>query len=255
MGAYTLVIAEDEQMILNDIANEVTRAGLGFIVAGKTFNGADALELVRSLRPDVLLTDVRMPIMDGLELAARARGENSDLLIVIISGYDDFAYAQKAIKCGVSDYLQKPLSTEALRETLSALSQTIEKRRASVSLLPLPPGSENINSIEQKVIEAETYIRKHFTNKIDFDRLFKDLNYNTAYLGRAFKKRFGSSPQQYQRQLRIGEAVRLITAYPDMDVYKIGQIVGYSDSHYFSRVFKSTTGKRPSEFRKFQVDS
>jgi len=248
VDTYTLIIAEDEQMILDDIADEVGRSALGFSVVGKTFNGADALRLVRSLRPDVLLTDVKMPVMDGLELAERARAENPDLLIVIISGYDDFAYAQKAIKCGVSDYLQKPLSANALRETLAALRQTIDKRRkAALPQISLSVADATFAS--QKVIEAERYIREHFSEKIDFEQLLSALNYNAAYLGRAFRKRFGSTPQQYQRQLRIDEAMRLIAAYPELDVNTVGKIAGYSDGHYFSRVFKATTGKTPTEYR------
>jgi len=248
VDTYTLIIAEDEQMILDDIADEVEQSGLGFQIVGKTFNGADALKLVRSLRPDVLLTDVKMPVMDGLELAERARAENPDLLIVIISGYDDFAYAQKAIKCGVSDYLQKPLSANALRETLATLKQTIDKRRKT-ALPPIRISVTDATFVSQKVIEAEKYIREHFSDKIDFERLLSALNYNVAYLGRAFRKRFGSTPQQYQRRLRIDEAMRLIAAYPELDVNTVGQTVGYGDGHYFSRVFKATTGKSPTEYR------
>ena len=249
MGKYSMIIAEDEQLILNDIADEVSQTDLGFAVVGTTFNGKDALKLVRELRPDVLLTDVRMPIMDGLQLASLARAENPDLFIVIISGYDDFSYAQKAIKCGVSDYLQKPLSTEALRETLSEIKSAIDKRRASAPPAPLQFSDMGKKIINQKLTEIERYIREHYMDEIDFELLFSELNYNATYLGRAFKKRFGKTPQQYQRQLRIEEAMRIIVAYPYVDVYLVGQQVGYCDGHYFSRVFKAVTGKSPSEFR------
>ena len=118
-----VVIADDEARILSLIRLLPDWDALGIEVVGTAGNGLEALALIERERPDILITDIRMPGCQGLELIERARRTVPDIEIIIISGYAHFEYAQTAIKLGVGDYLLKPIKKDELTATLSKLAQ------------------------------------------------------------------------------------------------------------------------------------
>jgi YesN/AraC family two-component response regulator len=112
------IVVEDEEQNLNSICNKIVSLDNSFKIVGKAVNGQEALQKIEEIRPQVLFTDISMPVMGGMELIRRVRQSCPSIIIVIISGYSDFAYAQGAIKYGVFNYLLKPLESDALLETL-----------------------------------------------------------------------------------------------------------------------------------------
>ncbi|MDF3005843.1 MAG: DNA-binding response regulator [Oscillospiraceae bacterium] len=126
-----VVIADDEVRVCRLVQMLVDWNALGMELAGMASNGLEALELVEQAKPDILITDIRMPGCDGLELIERARQISPELEIVIISGYAQFEYAQSAIRYGVGDYLLKPIKQEALNTTLKKLAERCQSRAAS----------------------------------------------------------------------------------------------------------------------------
>lgn len=131
MGLQKVVIADDEERICRLIEALIDWKGLGLELAGTAHNGIEACEIADRVRPDILITDIRMPGCSGLELISRVKQTLPELEIIIISGYAHFEYAQQAIKFGVGDYLLKPISKAELHSTLQKLSGRIRKRRAS----------------------------------------------------------------------------------------------------------------------------
>jgi two-component system, response regulator YesN len=127
--SYRVLVAEDEPRILLNIAKKIPIADPGFTVAGTAENGEEALRLARELAPDLVLTDIVMPMMDGLALIGALRVHNPTLPIAIISGYAEFEYARKAIDLGVEDYLLKPVKVEALRGLLKKVRTRLEGSR------------------------------------------------------------------------------------------------------------------------------
>jgi two-component system response regulator YesN len=125
---FRIVIADDEEVMRNIIAKKIAGSGGPWSVAGTAENGEQALEMIRQHGPDILITDICMPLLDGLELAGEAVKLNQDIKIVIISGYDDFAYAKKAIGLGISDYLLKPFLPDELFSVLNKITGEIEDR-------------------------------------------------------------------------------------------------------------------------------
>lgn len=125
-----LVIAEDEPLILENLTKKIGSLALDVEIVGMAKNGEDALELVRRHRPHLLMTDIRMPVMDGLELIERAQAAQPGLLCLILSGYDEFSYAQKAIRLNVSDYLLKPVKLHQLEQALRKLTGQLAQSRA-----------------------------------------------------------------------------------------------------------------------------
>lgn len=128
---YSVILVDDEVFTRKGLRNLIDWEACGFRVSGEADNGEDALALVRSDKPDLVITDIRMPVMDGLELIRRVREDPalSDLAFIIISGYDDFAYAQKAVRYGVVDFILKPVDDRELQGVLRELADRLDRER------------------------------------------------------------------------------------------------------------------------------
>lgn len=123
---YTIVIADDEAELRQALIRRINWKEIGFEVVGEAENGAEALELVEKLEPDLLLTDVRMPFMSGIELARAVREIRPNIQIAFLSGFDDFTYAQQAIQYNIISYILKPVSSKELTEELKKIKQKID---------------------------------------------------------------------------------------------------------------------------------
>ncbi len=138
MDLYRIILVDDEEEVRKSIIRKIVWQSVGFTVVGDAENGEDALEKIENLEPDVVLTDIRMPYMDGLTLAEKIRQKYPSMKIVIFSGYDDFEYAKRAIKLNVTEYILKPVNVEELTAILkkiqASLDEEIEQKR-DVSLL------------------------------------------------------------------------------------------------------------------------
>lgn len=138
MSYYRILLADDEEEVRKGIIRKIDWESLGFEVAGDADNGEEALEKIEQLKPDVVMTDIRMPYMDGLALTARIRQKYPSIKVLIFSGYDDFEYAQQAIKLNVTEYILKPVNVEELTKILGRVRENLDeeiKQRRDVSLL------------------------------------------------------------------------------------------------------------------------
>ena len=118
---YTIVIADDEAELRQALIRRIDWEDVGFRVVGEAENGVEALELVEKLEPDLLLTDVRMPFMSGIDLAREVREIRPTMQIAFLSGFDDFTYAQQAIQYNIISYLLKPISSKPMNRSSRAL--------------------------------------------------------------------------------------------------------------------------------------
>ena len=129
MEKYRVLLADDEEEIRTGISRKIDWASLGFVLVGEAGNGEEALELAEQLRPDVVLTDIKMPFMDGLELCRRLRISLPGARLVVFSGFDDFEYARQAVSMGVSEYILKPINAPELRQVLDKLREQLDRQR------------------------------------------------------------------------------------------------------------------------------
>ena len=129
-----VVVADDEYKICQLICQLIDWKKLDMELVGIGSNGIEALKMIEIKKPDLLLTDIRMPGYDGIELLKRARKINSKIEIIIISGYSDFEYAQTAIQCGVCDYILKPINRDLLNTTLQKIRNVFLKNRIKLQL-------------------------------------------------------------------------------------------------------------------------
>ena len=124
---YRILLVDDEEEVRHAIIQKIPWEELGFQVVGDAENGMDALEKIEQLEPDVVLTDIRMPYMDGLEMAERLREIHPSIKVVLFSGFDDFEYAQKAIKLNIIEYILKPVNAEEMMEILLRIKGTLDE--------------------------------------------------------------------------------------------------------------------------------
>lgn len=154
---YSFVIVDDEPEIREGIRDNIPWEKLGFRFAGACANGKDALELVDRTPPDVLMTDINMPFMDGLALCERLADAAPATKVLIISGYDDFEYARQALKLQVYDYIVKPVTPAEFKTVLIRLKETIDKDRAVV---------EDMELIKRRLAESLPELRERFLNNL-----------------------------------------------------------------------------------------
>ena len=124
---YKILLVDDEAEVRTSIIRKIDWSAVGFQVVGDAENGVDALEKIEQLEPDVVLTDIRMPYMDGLEMAERLREIHPSIKVVLFSGFDDFEYAQKAIKLNIIEYILKPVNAEEMMEILLRIKGTLDE--------------------------------------------------------------------------------------------------------------------------------
>ena len=129
MDKYKVLLVDDEEEAIEAIRLKLEWETLGFEVIGSANNGVKALELVERLQPDVVITDIKMPYMDGLELARALNEDYQNIHIIIFTGFDEFEYAKEAIKIGISDYLLKPVTSVSLLDTLKHVADEIREEQ------------------------------------------------------------------------------------------------------------------------------
>ena len=129
MEPYKVLLVDDEEDIRVGISQKMDWAGLGFTLVGEAANGQDALELAETLLPDVVLTDIKMPFLDGLELCRILTEQLPASKFVVFSGFDDFEYAKQAIQMNVSEYILKPINASELSAVLQKLKEQLDRER------------------------------------------------------------------------------------------------------------------------------
>ena len=129
---YSLMLVDDEVDVRKAILETMDWQALGFAVVGEADNGRDALELAERLAPDVIITDIRMPFMDGIEFVRALREQNPVTKVIFLTGFNDFEYAQSAIQCNVMEYLLKPISAENLEKTLTSVREKLDREQAEL---------------------------------------------------------------------------------------------------------------------------
>lgn len=244
--SYKYIVVEDESLIRRNLIKKITSLQLPLELAGEASNGMDALLLIEKNCPDLVITDIRMPQYDGLELARHLIQNHPQVKTIILSGYDDFSYAQSAIQFQVKDYLLKPVTVEALSKSLQKIIISMDSEHKDMDAY-----SADTAKLDQEGIceLLEKYLQENYREDISLGELADKFGFTQEYLGKIFKKHTGTTPSKYLTRLRMNEAKRLLLSNPDMEIQKIGELVGYRDGFYFSRAFKTYAGVGPSEFR------
>jgi YesN/AraC family two-component response regulator len=268
----SLLIVEDEKMIRHGISAIVKRAPVAIGEVIECRNGAEAMEILRGRHIDVMLTDIRMPKMDGVELVRLARELPSPPEIAVISGHSDFNYAVSTFRQGVRDYITKPIDRRQIYELLAKLQAEFdakerEKERGGAAnrLAPSPqiPGGdigeaelrdlgEGLDKrIALKIGAAIEFVGGNFSSDIDMAIVSNHISMNYTQFSTSFKKHAGVHFQNYLRDIRLAESMRLLAGDPAMSIKEISEASGFRSAKHFMRCFKQKTGMPPSLYRRF----
>ena len=245
--SYKIVIAEDEELQLNSLVKKVEKFCPDFTVVGTAQTGSQAYKLICEKMPDLLISDIRMPVMSGIELMEKARTMFPDLQFIIISGFSEFEYARSAIRLQVSDYLLKPVETEELQKALNKVKLRLQERAGEdSSVFNVDSGNKTAEQVASEVIE---YIQRHYNEDINLTQIAATLHYSPSYLTKIFGQQYDTTPSKYVISLRMQKAQQLLAHNPELSVRQIGETVGYPEQGYFSRIFKKYVGVSPLEYR------
>lgn len=244
---YDVIVAEDEELILHNLIQKINHHP-HFQVTHYAQTGAQALELINRYPPILLVTDIRMPVMDGMELLTKARQGHPDMEFVIVSGFSDFEYAQKAIHLKVFDYLLKPVLQEDMEKMLTKLWQQLELKKDDY----LKHFSEDyLKEAPQKIPALlHDFIAAHYDQPLNFSLIAQAMNYSQSYLTKTFLQEYNCTPMRFLNQLRLQKACQLLIHNPLLSINQIAELSGYEDQGYFSRTFKKHMGISPLQYRK-----
>ena len=247
---YKVIVIEDETMVRRGIVLTTDWTALGCVVVGEAANGAEGLEIAGRLSPDIIVTDVKMPRMDGVEMITRLRSQGCRSKFIILTAHSDFKYAQSALKLGVSDYLLKPLKDGDLEQAIGNILDQLEERSHGdgEETAPILRFSPNRNTKSKYVEEAVRFIQEHYKEDITISTVANYLSISEGYLSRVFKKETDFTFTNYLTYYRIQLAMNLLKDCR-IKVYEAADRVGYGDTAYFSVQFKKLVGVSPSEYQ------
>lgn len=254
---YKILIVEDEDIIRKGLIYMVDWLKVNCIVVGEAMDGKDGLDKIKSLRPDIVITDVKMPFKDGIQMLEESIGEYG-YEAIIISGYSEFEYAKKAITLNVTEYLLKPIDFEYLYRTINSLTDKIDHNKKikeyiknahqvqPMTILDLK--YYNSNPYKSKyVTRMLEYIKTQYVHKISLADLSKEIKISSAHLNAKFKEETSYTFNDFLNRYRIIQSIELLKI-GDMKEYEIAEAVGFKDYKYFIQVFKKYIGYSPSKF-------
>jgi two-component system response regulator YesN len=246
---FRIVIADDEEIIRNGLKNLIESYDLDLSVVGTAQDGEEALQLINIYQPEIILMDINMPFMNGLEVIEKTKEIDSNAKIIIISGYDQFEYAQKALELGVFSYLLKPIQYRDFKNIIVKAMDSYCERMWEINKLKEIDG----DNISQKCVgnQAINYIKENFTrNDLTLNLIAENLHISQSYLTRLIKQKTGANFTDYLNKLRINMSINLLLDKDkDYTIHDISNMVGYSTQHYFSRAFKNYMGISPNQYR------
>lgn len=257
-----ILVVDDERIERDGIRFLIKTNNINLSVE-EAENGEKALEIMRNSSVDILFTDIKMPLMGGLELAAKARILNPDLKIILFSAYGEFEYAKEAIKLDVDYYILKPVNVEEFIKTISDVIEEcmeLQKKKVNEEMLlqvyqktisheemkfKTGPVSANYKGAVSKVIDI---IREEYAHDLSLEYLAEKVFLTPGYLSSLFRKVTGQSTVSYITNYRLEEAKKLLTN-TNMKIVDISKSVGYLNTSYFCSLFKSYYGVPPGQYR------
>lgn len=233
-----VLLVEDETTIRKGIKSLLEEVITGYKVMWESSNGYTALEIVNIEIPDIVITDIRMPKMDGIEFISLLRGKHPYIPVIVISGHDDYDYVREALKLGVKDYLLKPINRSELASILYSM------RQQEYDALDVSSSKDSLY-----VRQIKEVIEKHLEEELTLNFISNTLNLHPNYISQLFKQETNENLSEYILSRRISKSKELLTN-TNLKIYDIAHLVGYSNSKHFASIFKKVSGKTPQQYRR-----
>lgn len=241
--AYRVIVVDDETKIRSGILYAFPWKQMGFEIVADFDSSLRALEYIGSNAVDVVLTDIKMPILNGVELAQKIRELGLQTEIIFISGFRDFEYAKSAIRLGARQYITKPLNRDEVIAAFLNLRTLLDSRA------PPPVEQEESPLYYQRIMQV---VKEHIDNHLataTLESAALAAALSSGYLSRLFKQKTGEGFSDYLLRRKMERAAVLLRDI-SLKTYEIAEAVGYDNPKNFSRSFKQFYGVSPREYRK-----
>jgi YesN/AraC family two-component response regulator len=247
---YRIFVVDDEREIRRGLVNFFPWDILGYEIAGQAENGKQAFDFIvqNPGMVDVLFTDIKMPVMSGIELVRQLRQQGIHLKVVLLSAYSEFEYARDGLKMGVVDYVLKPTEYKNLIQTFQRIACMLDEERGYQEKTGEP--EKHLSLHGKIVLEVKQYIKLNYDNT-NLDLAAQHINLSPSYLSTIFKQETGMNFSDYLQSQKMENAARLILG-GSRKTYEISGMVGYFSSKNFTRAFKKYFGMSPREYRNNQ---
>lgn len=248
---YKFIFIDDEDLMRDFFAEVMDFKAYGFTLVKMFSTAEQALEYLKNTADiSVVITDIKMGNLSGIDFCEKVREYNQEILLVVLSGYKDFEFAQRAIKCNVFDYVLKPTMYEDIEMLFTRLKKQLDSRQkkaADASNLQVSMHTEDYHykSIISMILN---YIEENFNTDISLDSVAFYVSMNPAYLSRFFKQHTKCNFIDYLSKIRVEKAIGFLQD-PTVKIGEICEMVGYKAPQHFYKVFKQYAGCTPSEFR------
>lgn len=251
MSLYRLMIVDDEYEIRTGICNYFPWGEIGFMVAAQAENGKEALKYIVNNPVDVVLCDVKMPVMSGIELAAELHKSTLRTKVIFLSAYRYFEYAQKALSYGVKNYIVKPVKYEELVDVFTKVKVELDRENPDLQAKNKPgeyyPCSDAVTFHEKIIIAAKKYIKENFSI-VTLEQVAKLAHMNPYYFSKFFKDKTGQNFYDYVIEVKMQKAAELLENI-NYKTNEVSELVGYTNPKNFSRAFRNYYNKTPSQYR------
>ncbi len=267
---YKVIIIDDEETIREGLRSVINWEEHNCTITGEAEDGDEGVQMITELKPDIIFTDVRMPGLNGLEMISKIKEIRYQCIVIILTGFREFEYAQQAISLGAFRLLLKPTKIEELLNTIDDAVAELKKlesiQNEVINLRTKLKGfygiSQNSGEEDNKLVNtSDTYssskylvakaieiLKQNFYTELDLKAVADQLYISTWHLSKLLKKETGSNFIDILNEIRIEESKKLLLS-PQFKVYEIAEKVGYSDVPYFTKLFKKHTGQTPMEYK------
>lgn len=245
---YKVVVVEDEKVVRQGIILSTDWALANCMVVGEADNGEEGLSVIEKCSPDIVITDICMPTMTGIEMVEKLSKKGDMPFVIFLTAYDDFSYAQQAVRLAVSDYILKPFKDGELENSILRLleknKQKEQENQKKDANLSLKKGDKS-----KYLAEALAYIDAHYMDAdISVQKVADSLGISGGHLSHLFRKETNFTMMNYVVNCRMRAAKNLLKDY-HYKIYEVAEQVGYRDITYFSANFKKHVGISPSEYQ------
>ncbi len=241
---YRLIIIDDEEKIVEGLGKLFPWENIGFSVEGLFTSAREALDFMEDHPVDVVLSDIEMPDMTGIELS-QCLLEKEDIKVVLFSSYRDYNYFRAAIQNRVDDFLLKPIDYVMLLESLGRIKNQLDERYQKK--VELPKGYYN-----KIVASVQDYLEENYQDA-SLEKAAEKVNLSPAYLSKIFSEKSGASFSNTLLKIRMEQA-KLLLEDIQYKGYDIAYYIGYDNPKNFSRAFKAYYGMTPMEYRKSNAE-
>jgi len=250
------LIVDDHPHLVENLATTVPWREMGFTQVHTAYSGLEAMETIRRTPVQVLVTDIRMPGLNGLELIERARRLQPEIGCILLTGYADFDYARKAIELQAFRYLMKPVVHEELIETVRSL--TFDKLPLAGPEMGLPDENRAEESAHleperrinhSKLLDAvHRYIQENMGRDVTLAAIARFVYLHPVYLSKLYKEATGMNLSEYILSARMERAKELLRSSP-LKIFEVCQAVGYRSTQHFISEFRKAVGVTPKQFK------